>query len=120
MKTLKCGLIILAGFVIALMNLTDAKAGVQEIQKHKTITIKLNSIQCGMCVDIIEKAISDVDGVRKVKVNLDKKIATVTYDTGKTTKAKIENAITSAGYNANNKIANKEAYDKLAGCCKVK
>jgi copper ion binding protein len=119
MKTLKCGLIILAGFAIALMNLTDVNADMHEIQKHKTITIKLNSIQCDMCVDIIEKAISDVDGVRQVKVNLDKKIATVTYDTAKTTKARIENAITSAGYNANNKKANKKAYDKLAGCCKV-
>ncbi len=90
----------------------------KDIQHNKTIVIKLNSMQCNMCVEKITEAIKSVDGVVKTRVSLKKKTASVTFDDHITNKEKIENAITSAGYDANEKPANKEAYEKLSSCCK--
>jgi len=83
----------------------------------KTETITLNSIVCDNCVDRLNKVIGSVDGVSDVNISLTEKQAIVTFDDSKTSLEKIENAITSAGYNANDKLADKDAYDKLPACC---
>lgn len=111
----KSGILTLAIILISLMSL---KIYARDIQHNKTIVIKLNSIQCNMCVEKITEAIKSVDGVVKTKVNLNKKTATVTFNADITSKAEIEKAITSAGYDANNKTADAEAYEKLSSCCK--
>jgi len=46
------------------------------------------------------------------------KIAKVKFDNSKTKLSKIEDAITAAGYQANDKPENKEAYNNLLDCCK--
>ena len=61
-----------------------------------------------------------VDGVTDVKVDLDTKTATVEFDNSKTTLSDLEKAITMAGYDANDKAADPDAYDKLDKCCKAK
>ncbi|MGA2668323.1 MAG: heavy metal-associated domain-containing protein [Ignavibacteria bacterium] len=86
---------------------------------EKTI-IALGSIMCGQCVTKVEKALKNVDGVIDVNVDLDSKQATVTFDNSVTSLEKLENAITKAGYDANDKKADTEAYDRLPGCCKGK
>lgn len=120
MKTRKLGLIVIICFILTSLIITNINAGVNEIQHSKTVKIKLNSMQCNICVENITKAINSVDGVVEANVNLKKKIATVTFDGDKTNKAEIEIAITSIGYDANNKKANQEAYSKLMECCKIK
>ncbi len=100
------------------ISLISFKINAKDIQHNKKITIKLNSIQCNMCVEKITEAIKSVDGVVKTKVNLNKKSASVTYNADITSKEEIENAITSAGYDANEKPADSEAYEKLSSCCK--
>jgi copper ion binding protein len=86
----------------------------------KTETIKLNSIVCNTCVDKLNTVIGSIDGVSKVDISLTEKQAIVTFDDSKTSLDKIENAITSAGYNANDKTADKDAFDKLPACCQAK
>jgi len=86
----------------------------------KTETIKLNSIVCNQCVDRLNKVIGSIDGVSNIDISLAEKQAVVTFDESKTSLEKIENAITSAGYNANDKLANKDAFDNLPECCKMK
>ena len=86
----------------------------------KTETIKLNSIVCNTCVDKLNTVIGSIDGVSKVDISLTEKQAIVTFDDSKTSLDKIENAITSAGYNANDKLADKDAFDKLPACCQGK
>ncbi|MCB0726606.1 MAG: heavy-metal-associated domain-containing protein [Ignavibacteriae bacterium] len=100
------------------LNINSVHATANDIQHSKTITIKLNSMQCDMCVEKVTEAINSVEGVEKVSVDLDKKNATVTFNSDVTSKKAIEKAITSAGYDANNKKADPEAYDNLSGCCK--
>lgn len=86
---------------------------------EKTV-IALGSITCGQCVTKVEKALKNVDGVIEVNVDLDSKQATVVFDNSVTSLDKLENAITKAGYDANDKKAETEAYHSLPGCCKGK
>ncbi|MBE2226276.1 MAG: cation transporter [Ignavibacteria bacterium] len=86
---------------------------------NRTEEILLPTIQCGMCKKTIEKAVNKVEGVISISVDVNEKKAIVVFDDTKTTLAAIESVISKSGYNANNKIANKEAYDKLDDCCKV-
>jgi mercuric ion binding protein len=118
MKTKKINLLALAIFTLVMMTISINSASSKEVQKSKTITIELNSMQCDMCVETVTDAINSVEGVEKVSVDLDKKSASVTYDTDLTNKEAIEKAITSVGYDANKEPADTEAYDNLHGCCK--
>lgn len=87
---------------------------------NKTTEIALPSIVCSSCVTKVEKALKKVDGVIDYSVSLDNKNASVTYDDSITSLEKIEEAITKAGYDANDKKADRDAFDNLPGCCKAK
>ena len=87
---------------------------------EKTAEISLPTVQCGMCARTIEKALNKVEGVTNIDVDIENKKATITYDDSKTSLDTIEKTITSAGYGANDKKADQDAYEKLHGCCKVK
>lgn len=114
----KITLSLLSVVLIALfLNINSVQGTENEIQHNKTITVKLNSMQCDMCVEKVTEAINSVEGVEEVTIDLDKKNATVTFNADITSKKAIEKAITSAGYDANNKTADTEAYDNLSGCC---
>lgn len=91
----------------------------ENIYENRTVEISLPTIQCGMCKKTIEKVVKKVEGVTKISVNMESKIATVTFDDTVTSITAIENAINKAGYDANEKKADKNAYDKLDECCKI-
>lgn len=80
--------------------------------------IKIPSAQCETCEKNLNKALKKVAGIEKYKVDIEGKVIHINYDRNVTTLVKIENAITSAGYDANNKKADPEAYNKLDKCCK--
>ncbi len=81
--------------------------------------IQLATMQCGMCKSTIENGVSEIPGVLKVKVDVEKKVGHVTYKAGVVDLAAIEKAIATLGYDANNTKADPEAYKDLSGCCKV-
>ena len=54
-----------------------------------------------------------------MKVDKDEKVAHINYDKSKTDLTKIENAITMACYDANDKKADPTAYQNLDDCCKL-
>ncbi|MBN8571517.1 MAG: heavy-metal-associated domain-containing protein [Ignavibacteria bacterium] len=81
--------------------------------------IKVSSMQCGTCKKNIETAVSKVEGVSEVNVDKNKKIAHVEFDKSKTNLSKIEDAITAAGYDANDKKKDMKAYENLDDCCKL-
>ena len=87
---------------------------------NKTTQIALPSMVCNSCVTKVEKALKKVEGVIDYSVSLDNKNASVTYDDSITSLEKIEVAITKAGYDANDKKADRDAFDNLPGCCKAK
>lgn len=99
----------------------DEKSGTTEKGPgvRATTVIRVETIQCGSCVRTVEKALKAVTGVESAKVDLKKKIATVTYQPAATTLAVLEEAISKSGYSANDKKADPAAYDKLDECCKI-
>jgi|SRR5690606_9856456 len=84
----------------------------------EVVTVSLPTVQCNMCKKTIADALKGVDGVSDAKVNIADKNVKVTFDKSKTDVSKIESSITAAGYDANDKKAEKNAYDKLDDCCK--
>lgn len=63
-------------------------------------TIRIEGMMCGHCQASVTKAISSVDGVSAINVNLEEKQATVTYNPEKTNVDIIKAAIVDAGYKA--------------------
>jgi copper chaperone CopZ len=78
----------------------------------------LTSAQCGQCKTRIETAMAYEKGIVKSELDVDSKVLTVTYKPSKTTPDKIRKAINDIGYDADNTLANAEAYSKLPACCK--
>jgi len=97
---------------------TDAKPEVALAAKPGETEIKVPSLMCGMCVKNITKAVQSVEGVTAVAVDRKNKVARVSFDPEKTSLEKIETAIVKAGYVANDKKADDEAFSKLPDCCK--
>ena len=69
---------------------------------EKTISVNLNveGMMCMHCVKHVEEAIKSVPGVKKVKVDLDAKIAQAEIVPSKTNASEIIAAIEKAGYKA--------------------
>ena len=79
--------------------------------------ISVPTIQCSSCVKTITAALDKVDGVEKVNIDLEKKVAHVNYDPKKVKLNDIEKAIAAAGYDANDVKRDEEAHSKLMPCC---
>lgn len=111
--------ILIALFVLGLLSGCGQKQAEQPAAVNfETTTISTSSIMCGMCVTTIEKAVSGVDGVENVKVDLEKKTTTVKFSKAKVDIAALEKSISEAGYDANETPRNREAHDGLPDCCK--
>lgn len=66
----------------------------------QTVTLLVPAMTCSSCPITIKKALSKVDGVRKVDVNFDKRQAIVMFDDAKTSVQKLTQATEYAGYSA--------------------
>jgi len=98
-------------------NMNTSKDVKSENKQHAMVN--LPSMQCAVCKKNIETAVNKVDGIVDVNVDKKEKVAHINFDKSKTDIAKIENAITSAGYDANDKKKNMKAYEGLDDCCKL-
>lgn len=65
-----------------------------------TATFTVEKMDCAMCPITVSKAMENVDGVIKAKVDYDTKTATVTYNDDETNLEEIANASTEIGYPA--------------------
>lgn len=99
-------------------DMEDMKKDSKDNKNVEHTMVKIPSAQCEICEKTLNKALKKVTGVEKYKVDIEGKVIHINYDRNVTTIAMIEKAITSAGYDANDKRANPEAYDKLDNCCK--
>lgn len=61
-------------------------------------TIKINGMSCGNCVNKIEKALQQLNGVEKATVNFKKGMAKVKYDDSIQTLDKLTDTIRNVGY----------------------
>ncbi|KVS36338.1 mercury resistance system periplasmic binding protein MerP [Burkholderia cenocepacia] len=64
----------------------------------KTVTLAVQNMTCELCPITVKKLLEKVPGVSAVKVDFDKKTATVTYDADKTKPEALTSATTNAGY----------------------
>ncbi len=106
--------IIISGF-FTLCSISSLNA---QIKNQKTETVKIS----GNCV-ICEKNIAKAGTFKKiafVQWNHDTKLASLVYDSTKTTKSEILNRIAQAGYESDGFPASQTAYDGLMDCCKYK
>lgn len=89
-----------------------------KINNAKIITVKVSGV-CEMCKARIEKA---ANVKKQVKANWSDKtlIASITYDSVKTSSTEILKRIAYAGHDNETFIAPDEAYNKLPSCCKYK
>ncbi len=103
--------IILMAFSV-IISVTAAQA---QIKNAKTKTVKVNG-NCGMCETNIEKA-ANKKNISKASWNEDTKMATITYDSKKTTLNAVLKNIANAGYDNEQFTAPDDVYNKLHGCC---
>ena len=104
-------------YILAMIFLTSF--GLNAAENEKSIEIKTPTVQCGMCKSTIEKTLNKLDGVISADVDIEKKTATVKYNTEETGPEEIRKTISRAGYQADDLKANKRKYKKLPHCCKL-
>ena len=76
-------------------------AAEQQAKKKKTQTVSFKtSIHCKNCVKKVTDNISFEKGVKDLKVSLEDKVVTITYDPSKTDEATLAKAIEKLGYTA--------------------
>jgi len=64
----------------------------------KTVTLDVTNMTCPVCPITVKKSLEKVSGVSAVKVDFDKKTATVTYDSDKAQLEVLTSATADAGY----------------------
>ena len=64
----------------------------------KTITLAVQNMTCELCPITVKKSLKKVAGVNAVKVDFNKKTATVNYDADKVQPVAMTKATTNAGY----------------------
>ena len=86
-----------------------------QMKNAKTENVKVYG-NCGMCEKTIETA-GNLKKVATVDWNKDNKIASISYDSTKTTLDEILKRIALAGYDSDKFLAPDDVYAKLPGCC---
>jgi mercuric ion binding protein len=64
----------------------------------ETVTLDVKDMTCAVCPIIIKKALEKMPGVTNVKVDFDKKTASVTFDPDKASAATLTKATSDAGF----------------------
>ena len=64
----------------------------------KTVTLAMQSMTCELCTLTVKKSLAKVPGVSAVKVDFDKKTASVTFDADQAQPEALTKATTNAGY----------------------
>ena len=98
--------------IIVLLSYTLCNA---QIKNQKTETLKIYG-NCGMCEGTIEKA-GNMKNQANVDWNKETKMATISYDSIKTTKAEILKRIALVGYDSDSFLAPDDIYTSLPSCC---
>jgi copper chaperone len=62
------------------------------------ILLSVNGMSCNHCVRVIEQAVGEIDGTKEIKVELEKKEVSVSFDDKKVNLEQIIDAIQEEGY----------------------
>jgi len=64
----------------------------------QTVVLDIQNMSCEVCPITVKKALDKVPGIAAIKVDFDKKTATVKFDPDRTDVAALVKATTNAGY----------------------
>ena len=64
----------------------------------QTVVLYVQNMTCAVCPITVQKALEKVPGVTEVKINFDSRIATVKFNSDKTTPAILVKATADAGF----------------------
>lgn len=64
----------------------------------RVAVLDLHGLQCYACIQTVKKALQSVPGVHEAVVDMDKKTATVKFDSGKTDAQALSKATAQAGF----------------------
>jgi len=104
------------GLIISMIS-TSAMA--QVTPKAVRVNISTPDAICDPCKAKIEALVPRlIDGVVKITVQTRQKITQVQYYPDRTNVEEIKTAISNAGFDADDVLANTEVYKKLPDCCK--
>ncbi len=84
--------------VILMMLLASAPAVSGE--SDRTVVLEIEKMTCATCPITVRKAMQQVDGVKFVDVDYERKLATVVFDEDRTTPEAISQASTDVGFPA--------------------
>ena len=63
-----------------------------------TAVLDVQNMTCSLCPVTVKKSLQGIPGVTNARIDFDKKTATVTFDSDKTTTSALVKATTDAGY----------------------
>ena len=110
MKILLISLLSITGFM-ASPQLEEAS---EDIQRAR---IKTSAV-CEMCKLTIERAVYELEGIKRAELDIVSRNLRVRYDADLLSVDDIRQAISMAGYRADEVPANQESFDALPDCCK--
>jgi mercuric ion binding protein len=105
-------LILIAGIFFIGTGISAQKSSISEVSI-------VTSAQCDMCKKRIEEGLYTQKGVIEANLNVETKVIRIKFRNNKTTEADLRKYISSIGYNADDVVADKTAYDQLPGCCQA-
>ncbi len=70
------------------------------IEEFKTVRLRVEGMACEACVNRLRRTLMRMEGVYDASVDLEKKLAEVRYDTGRTDPGKIRERITDVGFSS--------------------
>ena len=83
----------------------------------QTETLKVTGMTCGGCVNIVTRALLEVDGVHNVDVSLANGEAKIDFDENMTSIDAIELAVEKAGYGVAEMNGDVPKMEGKSGCC---
>ncbi|MEM6397353.1 MAG: heavy-metal-associated domain-containing protein [Bacteroidota bacterium] len=103
---------------VGLLGFSFSPASNNVSERIEKATIKTSAI-CEMCKMRIEEVVKELDGLVSANLDLVSRKLRVRYDADVLTVEDIRQAISNAGYKADEVLADKEAFDQLPGCCRM-
>src|SRR3990172_3857089 len=91
----------------------------KEVKATEHAMIKVPTVQCSNCVKTITTATEKVEGVESIDINVDKKMAHVSYNPDEVKIEDIRAAIANSGYDADDVKRDEKAHAALAQCCQL-
>jgi copper chaperone CopZ len=85
---------------------------------EENIEIRIPTARCKTCEKTLNSALSKVEGIITADVDVHDKIVNIKYLSSVTSPGKIREAISKAGYDADEIKRNEQAYQNLPECCR--